>query len=185
MEHLMAHIDIFPTLVGLGGGSISQPLPLDGVGQWNTILGGPGSRSELLHNYDISTVLVRNFQGALRVGNYKLLRFGPLPDGGHKQTEELYDVVADPYETLNLRNNKSMVDIFERMKARLDQFQKEVVPCWCNESSSTPGVCAGTGYIGNCDEHGPKCASSSTPAAYLPGWCNLTEPVAERIAVFA
>jgi len=171
MPHLIAHIDIFPTLVTLAGGSILQPLPLDGVNQWDTIVGGQASRHELLHNYDISTKLVRNFRGALRMDQYKLILLGSDGQSDDAQTEELYDVIADPYETVNLRQNTTVADILEKLQTRLDDFKKEVVPCWCDESSASPGVCAGKGYTGNCDTNKPTCTSSDVPSAYLPGWC--------------
>jgi len=171
--HLMAHIDVYPTLVTLAGGSIVQPLPLDGVDQWSTILGGKASRSELLHNYDISTKLVKNFQGALRMDEYKLIKFGA--DGqqhAEMDTEELYNVINDPYERVNLRYNTTVADVFKKMRKRLNDLKLEVVPCWCDESSPNPGVCAGKGYSGNCEVNKPKCAGSETPSAYLPGWCS-------------
>merc|ERR1711957_628063 len=132
--------------------------------QWKTIIGGGASRSELLHNYDISTKLVNNFKGALRMDQYKLIRFGA--NGQHDsemETEELYNVFADPYEAVDLRRNSSVADVFEKMRKRLDELKQEVVPCWCDESSPTPGVCAGKGYSGNCDTNKPECASSDVP----------------------
>jgi arylsulfatase B/arylsulfatase I/J len=172
VKHLIAHVDWFPTLVGLASGSVDQPLPLDGIDQWKTILGGPAVREEILHNYDQSTKLVEHFKGSLRWNNFKLIRLENTSSDsiGSEFYDELYDVIAVPSETTNLFHNSSMKVVLSTIQARMDQYAAEVVPCWCDESSAMPGVCAGKGYTGNCDVHQPVC-NASTPDFYAPGWC--------------
>jgi hypothetical protein len=81
-HQLIAHIDILPTLVGRAAAAAghppsSQPLPLDGVDQWGALTAtgsAAAARTELLHNYDLSTRRVKGFYGALRMGTFKLVR---------------------------------------------------------------------------------------------------------------
>jgi arylsulfatase A-like enzyme len=78
-------VDLYPTLIGLAGGSLEQPLPLDGVDVWASLAdGAPPPRDEFLVNASPA-------QSALRSGRWKLVarhgrRAGP-------PTLELFDLV--------------------------------------------------------------------------------------------
>jgi arylsulfatase A-like enzyme len=108
----MLHVvDLFPTLVQLVGGSIEQPLPLDGRNAWPTITQGkPSPHNEIV-------LSVPGFEDsetgtpAIRVGDFKLVG------------DELYDIRNDPYETKNLA--AAQPDKVTAMKARLTQLAGE------------------------------------------------------------
>jgi arylsulfatase A-like enzyme len=108
----MLHIvDFFPTLVGLAGGTLQQPLPLDGRDAWSTIAQGkPTPHVEIV-------LSVPGFGDsetgppAIRVGDFKLVG------------DELYNIAQDPSE----KNNLAAVqpETVRRLKARLDQLARE------------------------------------------------------------
>src|SRR5687768_3731640 len=108
----MLHIvDFYPTFVALAGGSLRQPLPLDGRDAWPTITQGkPTPHSEIV-------LSVPDFEGsetgtpAIRVGDFKLVG------------EELYDIAHDPSEKNNLAN--AQPDKVRTLKTRLDQLARE------------------------------------------------------------
>lgn len=202
MSHrLLAHIDWLPTLVGRARGSLSQPLPLDGVDQWTAITdaAAPAARTELLHNFDLSTKLVKDFVGALRVGELKLVRqaVGGVADDngdvdceaaaaadtedardGAKHVDTLYNMTADPAEAHDLAADPAFATALASLQARLDELGKQTVPCWCDLSSAEPGKCAGTGYMGNCETNKPQCTTSTgTVDHYGPGWCPAAAPL--------
>lgn len=67
-------VDVFPTLVRLAGGNLTQPLPLDGLDAWPAISAGATSpHSEILVNATPSN-------GAIRVGDWKLVINGQRTD---------------------------------------------------------------------------------------------------------
>lgn len=206
-HRLVAHVDWLPTLLLRGQGSLSQPLPLDGVDQWAALTdpSAPAARTELLHNYDISSKPVKHFRGALRVGDLKLLRqlressdvagvagtdcdkkspaTGGAGGGGTMgarsgHVDMLYNITADPSESHDLINEPALAQALTAMRARLDHFKKATVPCWCDLSSSVPGKCAGTGYTGNCDVQPASCTMSAPPDHYGPGWCKAPKTFA-------
>jgi arylsulfatase A-like enzyme len=83
-------VDLYTTLLKLGGGLTEQTKPVDGLDMWPTIAEGrPSPRAEVLIN-------VEDFRGALRVGDWKLIRQATLPP-----RTELYNLRADPSEEDN------------------------------------------------------------------------------------
>ncbi len=88
---MMHVVDMYPTLVGLAGGSTARSKPLDGLDMWPTISGGtPSPRTEVVYN-------VEPFRAGVRQGDWKLIWRSPLPEG-----VELYDIAKDPGEATNL-----------------------------------------------------------------------------------
>ena len=80
-------VDMYPTLLGLAGGSSAKAKPLDGLNVWPTISAGqPSPRSEVV--YDIEA-----FRAGLRQGDWKLVWRAPLPS-----VPELYNTAEDPSE---------------------------------------------------------------------------------------
>ena len=87
-------VDLFPTLINLAGGSLEQPLPLDGRDAWPTIVeGAPTPHEEILFN-------AHGRQGAIRQGKWKLLR--NAAGWSRQPVVELFDLESDPHETTNL-----------------------------------------------------------------------------------
>jgi arylsulfatase A-like enzyme len=84
-------VDMYPTLVGLAGGSLDKTKPLDGTSVWATIAQGqPSPRTEVVYN-------VEPFRAAVRQGNWKLVWRTTLP-----QSVELYNIAEDASEQHNL-----------------------------------------------------------------------------------
>ena len=88
----MIHVvDMYPTLVGLAGGSTAKSKPLDGMDVWPTISEGkPSPRTEIVYN-------VEPFRAGIRQGDWKLIWRTPLPS-----VVELYNLAQDPSEKNNL-----------------------------------------------------------------------------------
>src|SRR5205814_2910723 len=69
-------LDCYPTLLKLAGATLEQKLSLDGRDAWPTIADGkPSPHEEILLNATPTN-------GAIRVGDWKLVLNGHRPDGG-------------------------------------------------------------------------------------------------------
>jgi len=121
-------VDWYPTLLKLAGASLQQKLPLDGRDAWPTITAGQTTPHEdILHNTTPGN-------GALRMGNWKLVVNGSHPeDGGEvpakkaKQKEtagtesvELFNLADVPYEQTNLAEQQPAK--VEQLRARLNAY---------------------------------------------------------------
>jgi arylsulfatase A-like enzyme len=108
-------VDIFPTLVNLAGGSLTQAKPLDGKDIWATVTQGqPSPHEDILINVEV-------FRGSIRQGNWKLIKVATLPG-----KTELFDLAQDPSETTNLADKYP--DVVKELEAKLVQYAKEQVP---------------------------------------------------------
>lgn len=114
VDQMLHVVDFYPTIVRLAGGSLDQPLPLDGRDAMPTIAEGkPTPHTEIVHS-------VPGFEGsetgtpAIRVGRFKLVG------------DELYDLDADPSETKNLA--AQFPHRVQAMKGRLAQLAAERRP---------------------------------------------------------
>ena len=87
-------VDIYPTLICLAGGTLKQPLPIDGRDAWLTIAEGASSPHEAI----LFNALGR--QGAIRQGNWKLVRNGMK--ASQPPVIELFDLSKDPNEKQNV-----------------------------------------------------------------------------------
>jgi arylsulfatase A-like enzyme len=129
-------VDWYPTLLKLAGASLDQKLPLDGRDIWPTITqGAPSPHDAILIN-----TTPRN--GAVRMGDWKLVLNGGVPDegaaapaGGKKGKKaaavptdgvELFNLADDPNETNNLAAKHP--DKVKELRARLEAFAKQAVP---------------------------------------------------------
>ncbi len=103
VDGMMHVVDLYPTLLGIGGGSPRQKLPIDGVDMWKTITMGKASpRSEVVHalpgeNADTGVMSIRR-------GSYKLV--GEALFNIEKDSAEMTDIAdAHPevYKALHQR----------------------------------------------------------------------------------
>ncbi len=112
VKEMMHVVDMFPTLAGLAGASLSKGKPLDGMDVWSTISSGaPSPRQEIVYN-------VEPFRGGLRIGDWKLIWRTTLPSA-----IELYDIPQDPSEKTNLAE-KNPQKVAELQKG-IEQLARE------------------------------------------------------------
>ena len=108
-------VDMFPTLVGLAGGTTAGGKPLDGLDMWPTIAhGAPSPRTEVVYD-------VEPFRAAVRQGNWKLVWRVVLPS-----KIELFDLATDPGETKNVADQHP--DVVTRLTQRADVLAQGSVP---------------------------------------------------------
>ena len=87
VEGMIHVVDMYPTLAGLAGASLSKSKPLDGMDMWPAISQGkPSPRTELVYN-------VEPFRAGIREGDWKMVWRTPLPS-----KPELYNIARDPSE---------------------------------------------------------------------------------------
>ena len=108
-------VDIMPTLLALTGGEGSPDHPMDGKNMWPTLADGkPSPHEDILIN-------VEAFRGAVRKGNWKLVKVALLPG-----KTELFDLAKDPSETTNVADQHP--DIVRDLEARLLAYAKQQKP---------------------------------------------------------
>ncbi len=111
----LAMVDIMPTLLALAGGVGSPDHPMDGKNIWPTLADGkPSPHDDILIN-------VEAFRGAVRKGNWKLIRIALLPG-----KTELFDLANDPGETTNVAAQHP--DVMADLDARLLVYARQQVP---------------------------------------------------------
>lgn len=108
-------VDIMPTLLALGGGVGSADHPFDGKDIWPTLAEGKPSPNE-----DI-LVSVEAFRGAVRKGDWKLVKVALLPG-----RTELFNLASDPGEKTNVADQHP--DIVKDLEARLLAYAKQQKP---------------------------------------------------------
>jgi arylsulfatase A-like enzyme len=108
-------VDLYPTLLKLGGASLEQPLPLDGRDAWPTLAEGkPSPHQELLLN-------TTPHGGALRKGDWKLVL-------GREQTAaagELFDLASDPGEKKDVAGQHPQQAA--ELRRRLSSYARQAV----------------------------------------------------------
>ena len=94
-DHISAFWDFLPTIAEM----IDQPLPnkLDGVSMLPTLLGKEGQQQ---HDYLYWEFAERGGRVAIRKGNWKGIRYNAT--NAPNSPLEVYDVIADPGESINL-----------------------------------------------------------------------------------
>ncbi len=110
INELLHVTDLYPTLVNLAGGSLDQPLPLDGTDVWNVIIGKqPSQRTEVV--YSLPGDFVDTGEVAIRRGSYKLV------------DDELYNIVDDPYEKQDLAPTSP--EIVKVLRERINELVQQ------------------------------------------------------------
>ena len=111
----MVHVaDLYPTLLKLAGGSIDQPLPLDGMDMWDVFIGRkPSPRTEVVHNLPNG--------GTGEMGEMSMCQ-GPWKLVG----KALFDLSSDPGEKTDLAAKHP--DIYQKLNARIQQLVAERRP---------------------------------------------------------
>ena len=129
VDELFHIVDLYPTFLNLAGGSLDQPLPLDGLDAWPTIAEGkPSPRTEILHNLEPR-------RAAIRRGNWKLIRSKRISD--KSWTSELFNIADDPYEKTNLANKR--LDKLEELSYRLGYYAAQAAPAKTSGPKKPPG----------------------------------------------
>ncbi len=127
-------LDWYPTLLKLAGGSLEQPLPIDGKDIWPMLTQGTKSPHE-----EILLIGGSVRQRAIRMGSWKLLiNPSERPHDGkaaapHSDPVELYDLSKDIEEATNLAS--AQPKRVQAMMARLDKLTANPAPA----AKPTPG----------------------------------------------
>jgi len=137
ITHPMHIIDWYPTLVTLAGGSLEQPLSIDGKNVWPML-------TEQVSSPHGSILSAQSpDKAALRVGDRKLILNRPDGDANGKgkgknkgknkgkpsmesEPVALFNLAKDPGETTNLAENEPAR--LAEMKAKLEVILKDAVP---------------------------------------------------------
>ncbi|OPZ16366.1 MAG: Arylsulfatase [candidate division BRC1 bacterium ADurb.BinA364] len=124
-DEMLHCVDMYPTLIRLAGGSLEQPLPLDGLDAWATIAeGAPSPRQEILHGPD-----------TIRVGDWKYID-GAAEYYSWKAGEDwLFNIREDPGETNNLL--AAFPEKAEELRQRLAYWKTQERPA--EEKDKIPG----------------------------------------------
>jgi arylsulfatase A-like enzyme len=108
-------VDIMPTLLALAGGHGDPGHPFDGMDIWPVLtVGKPSPHDDILINVEV-------FRGAVRKGNWKLVKIALLPG-----KTELFDLSSDPGERTNLADQHP--DIVRDLESRLSAYSKQQKP---------------------------------------------------------
>lgn len=108
-------VDVMPTVLALAGAKGSTDHPFDGKDIWPTLADNqPSPHDDILIN-------VEAVRGAIRKGNWKLVKIALLPG-----RTELFDLAKDPGEKNNLA--VQYPDVVNDLEARLLDYAKQMKP---------------------------------------------------------
>ena len=116
-------VDLYPTLLGLAGANVDQSKPLDGRDAWPTIAAGAATPHEhILLN-------ANPFHGALREGDWKIIRNGPLTANATElrgqESWELFNIAKDPNEKNDLATKHPA--LLASLRTKLEAIAAEAV----------------------------------------------------------
>ena len=110
MDGMMHVVDLYPTLLRIGGGSLKQKLPIDGMDMWDTItMGVESPRSEVVHG--LPGEHVETGEMSIRKGAYKLVG------------KALFNIEKDPAETRDIAD--AHPETYQALHQRLIQLTAE------------------------------------------------------------
>ena len=139
VNHLTAHIDLFPTLTEIAGAKLPAGVKLDGRNLL-PILENP--KAAWADRYLFSHV-GRWAKGGAADAKYSKCRvrstqYSMVNQGEGEAAWELYDMKADPGETKNL--STQLPAMVKKMSAVYDKWWNEVLPALENENAEPPKV---------------------------------------------
>ncbi|MEM6855587.1 MAG: sulfatase-like hydrolase/transferase, partial [Planctomycetota bacterium] len=122
-SELLHVIDLFPTFVGLAGGSTEQEKPLDGLDFWPALTGQAELPTrDLYHN-----VSDTSGRGIIRSGDWKFIAIresrapeDAIPLSNPKLHGLLFNIAEDPYESNNLAAHmpEKVEELWGKLKSR-------------------------------------------------------------------
>jgi arylsulfatase A-like enzyme len=120
---VMHVVDLFPTLLAVAAATPEKSFEINGMNQWPVIIGGkPAVRREVLLN-------TTPFHGAVRVGDWKLIRNGHITANATEmegeEKYELFNLSSDPYEKQDLAAENA--EMLAKLKRRLQKHADAAV----------------------------------------------------------
>ena len=120
-------VDLYPTLIKLAGGSLEQPLPVDGLDIWPVIAKGAKSPRE---EFIWSPKVIRHKDWKLIDSGGQYYAHGvkgrqELASGVPSEAQ-LYNIAEDPSEENNLINDHP--EIVSALRERLAEIRSEIRP---------------------------------------------------------
>ncbi len=108
-------VDVMPTVLALAGAKGSADHPFDGKDIWPTLA------EQRASPHDDVLINVEAFRGAIRKGNWKLVKIALFPG-----KTELFDLAKDPGERNNVA--EQFPEVVNDMDARLVAYAREMKP---------------------------------------------------------
>jgi arylsulfatase A-like enzyme len=123
-EFISAHLDVLPTLLDICNIQVNSKNPLDGMSLWPALKGeNADNLKRNMAHYWHRGYLEPYHNIAFRSGKYKLVAHG---DYMLENSEfELYDILADPNEEMDLSN--SSVSLADSLRRKFDQWYTEIM----------------------------------------------------------
>ena len=139
INHLTAHLDMFPTLTEIAGGKVPAGVRLDGRSLVPLI---ENPKAAWADRY-LFTHVGRWEQGRAAESKYakcrvRNTRYSLVNPGGDESTWELYDMKADPGEKENIAAKNP--GVVKKMSAAYGKWWDEVMPAFENENAVPPKI---------------------------------------------
>ena len=123
-DFISAHFDVLPTLLDICGIQVNSDNPVDGISLWPVLEGEKGDNiNRNIAHYWYRGYLEPYHNIAFRSGKYKLVAHG---DYMMKNSEfELYDILSDPNEELDISNSSS--SLVDSLRKGFDDWYGEIM----------------------------------------------------------